>query len=199
MTQNFLRRNFIPCLIFGSLLALNAPVWAASYFKCVGPDGSIIFSDTECPDEAEIVTEKTLKPGALNGRIGQEVYNDGNTSMSLDEMIKMRGRLAEGLASLSTIKMAITEYQAMQADWPHSLQDIGFDSERMNSQYIENVGVGQNGAIIANLRENFGEGKIIVLTPRNVMDGTQLEWDCAANFSPLLMQELSCESRKIYQ
>ncbi len=170
---------------------------AAGYFKCKDENGNIIFSDTECPTEAEILTEKTLRADALTGRFAPEAYQ-GDGNMSLEDMLKMRHQLGEALAAMAPIKMAASEHYLSQAEWPGQLEAMGFDPDRTNSEHIDSVVIGQDGKLIAKLRDSLGEDKMIVLSPREAMDGTLIEWDCAANFSPILMNELSCESRKIH-
>jgi len=182
------------------ILAISsAPVQSANYFKCVRPDGSVIFSDTECPTETEVLTEKTLKAGSLTGHIGQGPYSDGQDNISLADMLKLRTQLTEVLTALAPIKTASTEYHLSQNAWPPYLETLGFDPARMNNAHIKTVLLSRSGSIIARLREEFGDGKMVVLTPHEAMDGTQVEWDCAANFSPLIMNELSCDSRKIHE
>ncbi len=176
---------------------LSAPGEAAGYFKCKDASGSIIFSDTECPDESEILTEKTVRPDAVTGHFSSEAYQD-NSNMSLEDMLKLRQQLGQALNAITPIKIAIAEHYLQQNEWPQRLEALGFDPGETNSEQIDSVIIGQDGALVAKLRDSMGADKMIVLSPRETMDGTLIEWGCAANFSPLMMNDLSCESRKIH-
>lgn len=187
--------SLIACL--SALIA--QPAGAANYFKCVGPDGSVIFSDTECPESAQVVTEKTLKAGTLTGHVEGSPYQDGQNKLSLEEMIQLRSQLAEVISSLSPVKVAAAEHRANSGEWATQLESLGFDSRNMRSSLIHNVRLGRAGAIIAQLDKSLGSDKLVVLNPHEVLDGSQLEWECAANFSPLIMEKLNCVSRKIQQ
>ena len=74
-------------LLITGLLTFSFSLHAANYFKCIGPDGGIIFSDTECPDRSEVVTEKTLKSDALTGHIERDAFEEAPSDLSLEEML----------------------------------------------------------------------------------------------------------------
>lgn len=181
----------------GFLTIISAPVNASGYFKCKDANGNIIFSDTECPVEAEILTEKTVRTDAVTGRFGSEPYLD-DSNMDLQDMLKLRAHLAEALSDLTPVKLAATEFYLQQEQWPENLEALGFNPKQTNSEQIDSVKVGQQGTLIARLQESFGTNKMIVLSPSEAMDGTVIKWNCSANFSPLLTNELSCESRNIH-
>lgn len=186
-------------MMFSLSVLVTLPATAANYFKCVGPDGSVIFSDTECPDSAQVVTEKTLKSGSLTGHVEGGPFQDGRNDLSLEQMLQIRSQLAEVISSLSPLKVAAAEHRASTGEWAGTLENLGFDSRKMSSSLIRNVRLGRSGSIIAQLDKSLGAEKMVVLNPREVLDGSQLEWECAANFSPLIMEKLDCESRKIQQ
>lgn len=203
--QTILMENILVLNISLRTLALfGFSLWvctvnAANYFKCVGPDGGIIFSDTECPDSSEVITEKTLKSGTLTGHVENAAFQEPQTELDLEEMLLLRARLSEVLTSLNPIKIAAEEHQLSSGEWPQTLHELGFDSREMTSSAIKQLRLGKTGKIIANLKPDFGDAKLIVLSPQSILGGTQFEWECAANFSPLIMEKLPCESRKIHQ
>lgn len=46
-------------------LLFAAPVWATKVYKCTGADGSVVFSQQPCSDDAEVVdTSAALKTGS---------------------------------------------------------------------------------------------------------------------------------------
>ncbi len=183
------------CIVF--LYMISTPGEASNYFKCKDENGNIIFSDTECPDESEILTEKTVRPGSFTGRFSSDAYQDGS-NMSLQDMLQLRQKLGEALTAITPIKIMMADYYLQQQEWPEKLEALGFDPRQTNSEQIDSIKIGEEGAVIARLRESLGTNKMIILSPHEAMDGTLIEWDCAANFSPLLMNDLSCESRKIH-
>lgn len=187
----------ISCFLFAFLHFTSAPSEAATYFKCKDPEGKIIFSDTECPDESEVLTEKTANPSNITGRFSPEPYQDGS-NMNLHDMLQLRQQLGQALSAIVPIKMALVEYYLQQEEWPIELEAMGFDPEQTNSEQVESVVIGKEGTLIAKLRNSLGQDKMIVLSPHEAMDGTLIEWDCAANFSALLLNDMSCESRNIH-
>lgn len=199
MTRPTLRLPALQLLIASVCLCAAPQLMAANYFKCKGPDGSTIFSDTECPDSSEVLTEKTLKAGALTGHVENAQFHDKKPKLSLEEMLQLRAQLAQALGSLNPLKLAAVEHRMSNGEWARQMQDLGFEPKTMKSSDISKVKLGKSGSIIANLDAHFGDGKLLVLTPTEVLGGTQYEWQCAANFSPLIMEKLPCESRKIHQ
>ena len=186
-------------LVSTSLLLASFGLNAANYFKCIGPDGGIIFSDTECPDSSEVVTEKTLKSDALTGHVERSAFEETQADLSLEEMLLMRAQLADVITTLNPIRVAIEEHRLSSGDWAKSLHDLGFDPVDMTSSAIKQLRIGKQGKIIAKLVPSFGNAKLMVMSPQEIFGGTQYEWDCAANFSPLIMDKLPCESHKIHQ
>jgi len=199
VTPPIFRLSTLPLLAASFCLCAAPQLMAANYFKCKGPDGSTIFSDTECPESSEILTEKTLKAGALTGHVENAQFHDKKPQLSLEEMLELRAQLAQALGSLNPLKLAAVEHRMGNGEWARKVEDLGFQSETMKSSDISKVKLGKSGSIVANLDPHFGAGKLLVLTPTEVLGGTQYEWQCAANFSPLIMEKLPCESRKIHR
>ncbi len=190
-------RTTIIIIAISFLSVISASLNASGYFKCKDAEGNIIFSDTECPVEAEVLTEKTVRANAVTGRFSSQPYID-DSNMDLQDMLKLRSQLAEALSDMTPVKLAATEFYLQQDQWPENLEALGFNPKQTNSEQIHSVELGQHGALVAKLRESFGADKMIVLSPSEAMDGTVIKWNCAANFSPLLTNELSCESRNIH-
>jgi len=191
------KKFIITCFCITFLQSILITSEAASYFKCKDENGKIIFSDTECPVESEILTEKTLRPNTLTGLSNSQPYL-GDDGMSLQEMFELRGDISQAMAAMSPLKNAIAEYYLQEQQWPQQLENLGFTPKQTNSKEIDSVVIGEQGALIAKLRDSLGAGKMVVLKPNEAMDGTLIEWECIANFPELLMKELSCESRNIH-
>lgn len=187
----------IVCFYIAFANAAPAPAEAAGYFKCKDTNGRIIFSDIECPIESEVLTEKTVSADAVTGRFSSEPYVD-DSDMSLEDMFKLRSHLSQAMSDITPIKLAITEHYLQNEAWPKHLNELGFDPGQTNSERIDSIKIGEEGAVVAMLNDSLGADKMIVLSPNEAMDGTLIEWECAANFSPLLTNGLSCEARNIY-
>jgi len=186
---------FCGLLLFTILTTPGAD--AANYFKCKDEAGNVTFSDTECPSESEVLTEKTVRKDTLSGHLSKDAFQDGS-GMSLEAMLKLRQQLAQALSALAALKTASAEYYLSEGSWAPRLESLGFDPALTSSEQIESVKLGRQGELVAKLRDSLGADKMVVLSPHEAMDGTLIEWDCAANFSPLVMSDMACESRKIY-
>lgn len=86
-------------------------------------------------------------------------------------------RLAEALAELSVVRMAVVEYWLQQGVWPKSLAQLGFTSrELVNSKMLKEVTLEKDGVINALLKNNL-DGEWIRYRPqKKSLNG--IGWEC---------------------
>lgn len=110
-----------------------------------------------------------------------------------DYSVYMRAaQLAQVLALLQPLKITMSQYYAMNGEWPSSLEQINLKPEQMtDGQYLDSVGLGDNGRIIAFLSAVFGRDRILSLEPKSVMGGMHTRWDCVTNLNMKTYQGLS--------
>jgi hypothetical protein len=70
----------------------------------------------------------------------------------------------------------------MNGDWPSDLNQIGMnEGETSDGQYIDRVRLGNEGAILVSLSEEFGEERELKIFPKSIMSGTAFKWQCLTN------------------
>lgn len=181
-------------LLFFLLLG-PAGAMGGSLFKCKGPDGGMIFSDSPCPENAEQLEHTRIEPEPVepvelpeDGISGDVPGLPAPMPPEVSEAYQYAAQFTQALSSLSPVKMSVAQYYARNGAWPKSLGAMGFDEKTMRSKQIERVDIRRGGEIRARLdREIFGKKRKISLTPKPVMGGMQIEWRCEANIPAHLL------------
>ncbi len=185
-----------------------------AYFKCTGQQGEVSFQEYPCPDATDQVEERIRgehksqssdsgnSPRQINATANQKYTEEyvGDPPESLVEIATTLGEVNAAVASLSALKMILTQYFAMNGKWPERLSDAGFEDGSMNSSKIDSVRLEAGGVIVAKLNDDIGIEKYIAMQPQTVLGGTNIEWLCFANFSKQVLNHgdnNSCKSRVI--
>ncbi|MET0107993.1 MAG: pilin [Candidatus Thiodiazotropha sp.] len=195
----------IALLVLPSFLILNHAM-AGKFYKCTDENGEIQYQQTACNSTIKQDTVHVYTGSKYHSQLGSTLMNDAEYIAQEDEpalinRFKFQSELNQVLSLLSPIKMAVMEFYMMNGSWPETPQAMGFNQDNLKSSQIKQVLMGDKGAIVTWLNSNFGKEKKLVLAPIPVMDGTNFEWQCLANF-PAQAMELSgnrlCESRTSY-
>jgi len=192
-------------IAFVTLATLAAYASASSLYKCQSANGRFVYSDTPCRKDAETIYKKQSSPD-ISGSVGRDEFvepdktGESEAQADVTAAYVFRARFVSAMSSLAPIKVASTEYHMTQGKWPRDLQELGLDSKTVNSSLVDRVTIKDGGAIVADLNQSFGTRKKIVLTPKVVMGGTQVEWSCASNFTSAQLggPQKICDSRNVY-
>lgn len=186
-----------------SLLLVAIPMQASAFYKCDDGLGEISYQNHPCSPTATQKKVRVYIPkqtGMENATEYTEENTTTNTSTANQPAMQLYSEISTAVASLTPIKMSAAEYHNMNGSWPKKLSDIRLDKKAMTSRHIESVKLAKQGQIIAHLNKSFGSNKKIILKPKEVLGGTNLEWTCYANFvkSSLSYNNRSiCESKNI--
>ncbi|MEW8684093.1 MAG: DUF4124 domain-containing protein [Candidatus Thiodiazotropha endolucinida] len=195
----------IALLVLLPFLILNHAM-AGKFYKCTDENGEIQYQQVACNSTIKQDTVHVYTGPKYRSQLGSTLMNDDEYIAQEDEpaltnRFKFQSELTQVLSLLSPIKMAVINFYMMNGSWPETPQAMGFNQDNLKSSQIKQVLMGDKGAIVTWLSGNFGIEKKLVLAPFPVMDGTNFEWQCLANF-PAQALELSgnslCESRASY-
>ncbi|MBW9265086.1 MAG: pilin [Candidatus Thiodiazotropha sp. (ex. Lucinisca nassula)] len=179
---------------------------AGKFYKCTNENGEIQYQQVACnstikQDTVNVYTGPKYRSQLGSPPMGDAEYVAQGNEPALTNRFKFQSELTQVLSLLSPIKMAVIEFYMMNGSWPETPQAMGFNQDNLKSSQIKQVLMGDKGAIVTWLSSNFGKEKKLVIAPFPVMDGTNFEWQCLANF-PAQALELSgnrlCESRTSY-
>jgi len=188
-------------LLITALLLL--PIQASAFYKCSDNQGGISYQKAPCSGAS---TQKKVhvyipkKSGIENSSEFTEAKPAGSEQSTEQSKAIMLSKLSAAINSLAPIKASSAQYFHMNGHWPKKLSDIGVDKKSVKSSHINAVKLNKKGGIVAQLNSSYGENKKVLLQPKNILGGTNLEWTCYANFTKAAMffnNHSICESRKI--
>jgi hypothetical protein len=110
----------------------------------------------------------------------------------------LSAKFAQVFTLVLPIRMMAEQEHAMRGQWPTSLEQIGLKkNETSDGRYIDEVRLGENGAVIVLLSKEFGQKRILKLAPKSIMGGMHIRWQCATNLLVKTINALSsfnCET-----
>jgi hypothetical protein len=179
---------------------------AGKFYKCTDKNGEIQYQQVACnstikQDTVHVYTEPDYRSQLGARLMGDTEYIAQGDEPALSNRLKLQSDLSRVLSLLAPIKMAVIEFYMTNGSWPETPQSMGFNQDNLNSSQIDQVLMGDKGAIVTWLSADFGPEKKLVLQPSPVMDGTSFEWRCLANFPEQSMNISGnplCESRTSY-
>ncbi len=180
-------------VLFLFLLGPTAAM-GGSLFKCKGPDGGLIFSDSPCPENAEQLEHTRVEPEPVEPvELPEEASADANApplpaGAGENAAYLYAAQFTQALSSLAPVRISVEAYYSQHGAWPKQVGDLGLDKKTLRSKQIEGVEMRRSGVIRARLNPDvFGERRRIELSPKLVMSGMQVEWSCKANIPPHLL------------
>jgi len=195
------RKNLCLILIIFSAPVFTTQGFAASFYQCKSPDGKTSFSDKPCPSKSTTTNTGKLNSSRLIGTTGEKEFSGKNAAPNQQSIFIFRAKFSKALQSLAPLRMSITRYYMDSGQWPKNLEVLGFRAKTMQSEFISSTRIKKNGKIVALLKPQLGEHKMIVLDPKPAMGNTSLDWQCSSNFPSALLggREMGlCDSREIY-
>ena len=182
------------------------PLPATTVLKCVDAEGKLLFTDATCPPgtrswkevDAEIQRPGRAEPApeASHPRPATALppspppkpethprapRTDPPANVPMIAKATMGARFTRALADLSTLKTYSLMHMAERGQWPTRAEDMGLDSGSFHTDDIVEVGLRQDGGIVAYLVPTFGHERWIWLQPRAALGGANVTWACRTN------------------
>ncbi len=187
MKTRFFARLLGVLLTTATVAFPSGPAWAGKFYKCFNEDGELVYQQVACDSDVKQETVHVFTAPDQHSQLGSpsmgnsEYIAEGVEPATADPL-RFQASLSSVMAQLGPIRMAVQQYYMMNGTWPAEPKDMGFNQENLKSSDINEVLMGDQGAIVVWLNERFGQEKRLVMAPRMVMDGTSMEWQCLANF-----------------
>jgi hypothetical protein len=178
--------------------------FAKKFYKCTNEAGELVYQQVACDSNINQETVHVFTAPEQRSQLGSKLMGTSEYLAEGEEPATsgkrlFQSRLGNVIALLTPIKLEIQQFYQMNGSWPEKPADLGLNQEKLKSEDINEVLLGDQGAIVAWLSEHFGEKKKLVLAPKLVMDSTSMEWQCMANFpaqSMMMAGMKLCESRR---
>ena len=122
----------------------------------------------------------------LLGRSGLQLANITAETPTNDtaSIYRVKAQLANLLATISPIKIMLIEYYMNEGQYPKTLNDIGLErSEMKAAKGINDLILTEDGSILVKLDKSLGESHIMMLSPKFVMGGMKVEWQCKVSLA----------------
>ena len=185
------------CMLAVGLVAssIGVAAHAESIQKCRSRTGEVLFTSGGCPEGHLLVRQHVIESAEPE----LEAELDAEASLDLDalpppaakpppeEMPGMMARavvaarFARALSELSTLKTYAMMHMVETGEWPRGPEDLGLDPDTFDTEDISSIEFGRDGAIIANLRPDFGSERKIWLRPVSSLGGATTRWQCETN------------------
>jgi hypothetical protein len=193
-------------LIVVAIVSPTHTVVAGKFYKCFNEDGELVYQQVACDSNIKQETVHVFTAPDQHTQLGSQSMGNSEyiakgAEPATTDTLRFQSRLLNVLAQLVPIKIAVQEYYMVNGGWPEHPQVMGFNQENLKSSDINEILMGDQGAIVVWLNEGFGQEKRLVLAPHLVMDGTSMEWQCQANFPASSLTQNGvplCQSRSRY-
>ncbi|MCG6937779.1 MAG: hypothetical protein LJE83_06345 [Gammaproteobacteria bacterium] len=104
----------------------------------------------------------------------------------------MVASFGQAYALISPIRMMTMQQYSMYGEWPTKLEQIGMSQDdTSDGQYIDNLRLGEKGEIVALLSKEFGDKRVLKISPKSVMGGMNIRWQCYTNLPVKQINSLS--------
>lgn len=149
----------------------------------------------------QVSTPSSLPDFTAQQQAAQQIMNIQNNNITPDYSgYVMAAKITQVYAMLQSVKIRLSVFYQTNGKWPESVTDIGLkESDTGDDLYIEKFRIGKNGSIVALLDNQFGNDRILSITPKSVMGGMHTRWVCNTNLAVETFNSLSnmdCTSDK---
>jgi len=147
---------------------------------------------------ASLVTQSPQQEPGFFGNLLSFLSSQDNaeteSNSGLANRFVLQAQAAQAFSEISILKVGSLEHYMMEGDWPEDLSAIGISNATFNnSDTISHVNLQPDGSIMVELKEKFGNDKIITLSPETG-DGNAsiVRWHCSSNLDSAYLPQ-SCE------
>jgi len=110
---------------------------------------------------------------------------------------KFAAMFSQALSLIQPIKLMVVMHYTSNGEWPTSIEQIGIaEGDTNDGRYIDRIKLGSSGLILTTLGKDFGTERVIKMSPRSIMGGTSIRWNCTSNLSQKLLMMLPGSSCK---
>lgn len=104
----------------------------------------------------------------------------------------MVAKFGQAYALISPIRMMTMQQYSMTGHWPTTIEQIGMSKDdTSDGQYIDDLRLGNEGEIVALLSKEFGDRRVLKISPESVMGGLNIRWQCVTNLPVTQINTLS--------
>ena len=146
---------------------------------------------------ANLVLDSEEEKGFFNN-LFSFMNKDDEADSSVDQnsanRYVLQAHAAQAFSEINTLKIGSIQHFMMAGDWPDSLSEMGFSETSFNnSESISYVNLQPDGSIVVELKELFGNDKVITLSPE-IDDGSMSmnRWHCSSNLAQSYLPQ-NCE------
>lgn len=91
-------------------------------------------------------------------------------------------KFSQAYSLISPIRIMALQHYSMHGAWPTKLEQIGMsEDDTSDGQFIDKITLGSNGEIVALLSKEFGKKRVLKVSPKSVMGGMNVRWQCYTN------------------
>lgn len=146
---------------------------------------------------ANLVLDDEEEKGFLDNLFSFMNKDDGTDSIADQNPVNryvLQAQAAQAFSEINTLKIGVLQHYMMEGDWPDSLSTMGFSETSFNnSETISYVNLQPDGSLVVELKELFGNDKVITLSPE-IEDGSMSmnRWHCSSNLAQSYLPQ-NCE------
>ena len=151
---------------------------------------------------AGVLESKPDEGGFFSNLLGFLGSGEGESDSSSNPLAAISGKFmlqaqaAQVFSEINAIKVSSLQHYMIEGEWPDSLATIGFSQSLFdNSENISYVNLQPDGSIVVELKESFGNDKVIVLSPdvQNTGGLQMNRWYCSSNLDQAYIPR-NCET-----
>jgi len=137
---------------------------------------------------ANLVLDSEEEKGFFNNLfsfMNKDDEADSGAEQSPANRYVLQAHAAQAFSEINTLKIGSVQHFMMEGDWPDSLSAMGFSETSFNnSETISYVNLQPDGSMVVELKELFGDDKVITLSPE-IDDGSMSmnRWHCSSNLA----------------
>ncbi len=147
--------------------------------------------NTATADTARLQTDSIQHPPAsLSPKERLLVMSTANEKFFIKKV-----KFTQVFHQITPIKVVIHEFYVTYGHYPESLDELGFNAKSFDTgELIRGIQLSKTGEIRIDLNsETFGKRKHLILSPKEIMGGMNIEWSCSSNLERNLVP-FQCDS-----
>lgn len=131
---------------------------------------------------------------SLLGMFDSDSGEDSSATPGIGNRYLLQAHLAQAFSELNALKVGSLQHYMMEGEWPDNVNQLGYSDSLFNqSESIAYVNFQSDGSMVVELKEIFGDDKIITLSP-DADDGnvSMNRWRCSSNLDQAYLPQ-TCE------
>ena len=136
------------------------------------------------PTSAKTARPEADKPGFFSRLFSSSQSSNEEPSISFTQRYRLQAQLGQVLADISQLKFMSLEFYSLHGKWPGALSELNEKPSTFSSNpAIEAISLQTDGAIIVDLKPQFGNNKILQFGPQSSDANSAMapRWLCVSN------------------